>query len=82
VVEWLKAPASKAGERDERSESSNLSLSEANKAVDKRFALKPRVANASRLPSSLASIDQHVDRSIASIPQILRSASFRCLLDA
>ena len=27
VVEWLKAPASKAGERDERSESSNLSLS-------------------------------------------------------
>src|ERR1700692_4046014 len=28
VVEWLKAPASKAGERDERSESSNLSLSD------------------------------------------------------
>ena len=27
VVEWLKAPASKAGERDERPESSNLSLS-------------------------------------------------------
>ncbi len=28
VVEWLKAPASKAGRRDERLESSNLSLSE------------------------------------------------------
>ena len=27
VVEWLKAPASKAGRRDERLESSNLSLS-------------------------------------------------------
>jgi hypothetical protein len=27
VVEWLKAPASKAGERDERSVSSNLTLS-------------------------------------------------------
>ena len=28
MVEWLKAPASKAGRRDERLESSNLSLSE------------------------------------------------------
>ena len=31
VVEWLMAPASKADERDERSESSNLSLSDAHK---------------------------------------------------
>ena len=45
VVEWLKAPASKAGERDERSESSNLSLSEVNHM-------------AAKTPSEL--IDRHI----------------------
>ncbi len=39
VVEWLKAPASKAGRRDERLESSNLSLS----AITKATGLPPAV---------------------------------------
>ena len=37
VVEWLMAPASKADERDERSESSNLSLSKAKDPSDLMF---------------------------------------------